>query len=69
MHDLYVYPEHRNKGIGRKMIGELMAIAKTRNLGRIDWVVLNDNEKGKLFYDQLKEAKIVDNIQYMRILI
>lgn len=68
MHDLYVNPKHRNKGIGRKMIGELISIAKTRNLGRIDWVVLNDNEKGKMFYDKLNEAKIVDNIQYMRML-
>jgi len=40
LEDLYVSPEYRAKGLGKRLFGELGAIAKERNCGRVEWRVL-----------------------------
>jgi GNAT superfamily N-acetyltransferase len=51
--DIYVKPEYRNKGIGRKLFGQIAKIAKERNCGRVEWWCLNWNQKSIDFYKSL----------------
>jgi GNAT superfamily N-acetyltransferase len=44
LEDLFVIPEHRRHGIGRRLLAHLAAIAVERNCGRMEWAVLNWNE-------------------------
>ena len=40
LEDLYVKPDHRAKGLGKRLFGELGAVAQERECGRIEWRVL-----------------------------
>ncbi|MCK7486964.1 MAG: GNAT family N-acetyltransferase [Bacillus subtilis] len=53
LEDIYVAPEHRNQGIGRKMIEHLIAIAKAEDCGRMEWAVLDWNTTAIRFYESL----------------
>ena len=53
LEDLFVYPEHRGKGIGLTLLKKLAKIAKQRNCARLDWSVLDWNEKAINFYESL----------------
>lgn len=53
LEDLYVEPEHRGKGYGKKLLIELTKIAKSENCGRMEWSVLNWNQPAIDFYESL----------------
>lgn len=53
LEDLFVQPEMRGKGIGKKLFLELVKIAKERNCGRVEWSVLNWNTPAINFYKSL----------------
>ncbi|MGH8282426.1 MAG: GNAT family N-acetyltransferase [Gammaproteobacteria bacterium] len=59
LEDLYVKPEFRGKGFGRKMLAWLAKLAVQRGCGRFEWVVLDWNTSAIRFYESLG-AKIVD---------
>jgi hypothetical protein len=40
LEDLFVKEEHRAQGLGKRLFGELGAIAKERKCGRVEWRVL-----------------------------
>ena len=44
LEDLYVKPEYRGRGFGRRMLSHLAGIARVRNCGRFEWTVLDWNE-------------------------
>lgn len=67
VHDIYVLPSHRGNGVATYLGKELQKIANERNYGRIDWVVLNDNDLGKAFFSKLPDATKIDYIQCMRL--
>ena len=67
VHDIYVIPSFRHKGVGTHMIDFLQSLAKERNLGRIDLVVLNRNGDCVNFYKKYLNIKEIDYIKYMRI--
>ena len=67
IHDIYVTPEARHRGVGRKLIHFVKKTAQERNLGRIDFLVLKENSAGIEFYKSMPEIKEVEYIQYMRI--
>lgn len=48
--DLFVRSEFRGQGIGRRFFRELVAIAKERDCGRIEWWVLDWNTPAINFY-------------------
>lgn len=51
LEDLFVKPDFRGKGIGKELLKSLVKIAKERNCGRIEWVVLNWNKPAIDFYE------------------
>lgn len=50
--DLYVEEQFRGLGIGKKLLLKCVQIARGRNCGRMEWLVLNWNPARK-FYEKL----------------
>jgi len=53
LEDLYVRPEMRGRGYGKKLLARLASIARERDCGRVEWAVLNWNEPAIQFYRSL----------------
>lgn len=53
LEDLFVKPEFRRKGYGKKMLTFLSKIAIERNCGRLEWSVLDWNQSAINFYKSL----------------
>ena len=53
LEDLFVKPEYRGKGIGKQLLNKLIEVAKEKNCGRIEWAVLDWNERAIKFYENL----------------
>src|SRR5688572_30771222 len=53
LEDLYVRPEMRGRGIGKRLLVRLAELARERGCGRIEWAVLNWNEDAIRFYRSL----------------
>jgi GNAT superfamily N-acetyltransferase len=53
LEDLFVRPEFRGLGIGRRLLTELARTAVERNCGRFEWSVLDWNEPAIGFYRKL----------------
>jgi GNAT superfamily N-acetyltransferase len=53
LEDLYVRPEARGHGIGRRLLAWLAATAVGRGCGRLEWSVLNWNAPSIAFYRKL----------------
>ncbi len=53
LEDLFLYPEHRKKGYGKKLIEVLFKIAVDENCGRMEWVCLDWNTPSINFYKSL----------------
>ena len=51
--DLYVRPEHRGKGCGRRLLAHLADLAVRRGCGRLEWWVLDVNRPAIDFYESL----------------
>ena len=50
LEDLYVSPEYRSVGVGRKLLIHLAKLAEERGCGRLEWWVLDWNEPAIKFY-------------------
>ncbi|NWF51357.1 MAG: GNAT family N-acetyltransferase [Ignavibacteriaceae bacterium] len=64
LEDLYVKPEMRGKGIGKKLLSILIKTAKERNCGRIEWAVLDWNKTAIDFYEKLGAVQLNEWITY-----
>ncbi|MBF0287911.1 MAG: GNAT family N-acetyltransferase [SAR324 cluster bacterium] len=53
LEDIYVYPEFRNKKIGRTLLAYMARRAKKRKCGRLEWTALNWNQSAIQFYKNL----------------
>jgi GNAT superfamily N-acetyltransferase len=53
LEDLFVWPEHRGKGIGKALLLHLARIAAAENCGRYEWQVLDWNTPAIEFYEAL----------------
>jgi GNAT superfamily N-acetyltransferase len=53
LEDLYVRPEARGQGVGRRLLAWLAATAVSRGCGRLEWAVLDWNEPSIRFYRNL----------------
>lgn len=67
VHDMYILPEYRKMGVASFLAQSLKIIAIEKDYGRIDWVVLNDNNVGNGFFDSMPDALRLNYIQCMRI--
>ena len=50
LEDLFVLPEWRGRGIGRALLCHLARIARERDCGRMEWSVLDWNDRAIGFY-------------------
>jgi GNAT superfamily N-acetyltransferase len=53
LEDLFVRPEERGHGAGRKLLQALARIAVRRGCGRLEWTVLDWNTPAIRFYERL----------------
>ena len=58
LEDLFVFPEFRRRGLGRRLLAHLAQIAVTRGYGRVEWAVLDWNEDALRFYRSLGAVPI-----------
>ena len=66
LEDLFVYPEHRGKGHGKKLFERVKQLAKDERCGRMEWVCLNWNKPAMDFYARYG-AKVLDEWQVLRL--
>lgn len=50
LEDLYVAPKYRSQGIGKSVLKYLANLCLERNYGRLEWSVLDWNERAIKFY-------------------
>lgn len=53
LEDIFIDKQYRGNGYGKKMLSFLANIAKEKNCGRMEWVVLDWNEPSINFYKSL----------------
>ena len=53
LEDLFVKPEYRGRGYGRRLLAHLAALAIARDCGRMEWSVLDWNTPAIGFYTKL----------------
>ncbi len=60
LEDLFVEPACRGRGIGRRLLAELAALARARGCGRFEWSVLDWNAPAIGFYEQMGATLLPD---------
>ena len=58
LEDLFVFPEYRRRGLGRRLLAHLAHTAVERGYGRVEWAVLDWNKDAMRFYKSLGAAPI-----------
>ena len=66
LEDLFVKPEWRGRGVGRRLLSHLAAIAMERGCGRFEWAVLDWNEPAIAFYRRMG-AVVLDDWRVCRV--
>lgn len=60
LEDLYIYPEHRGLGYGKRLLKHLAKIAVERGCGRLEWWCLNWNQPAIEFYRSIGAERMSD---------
>lgn len=58
LEDVYVRPQFRRRGLGRRLIEAVARIGAERGCGRFEWTALNWNERALEFYRGLGAKKM-----------
>jgi len=66
LEDLFVVPEWRNSGVGRRLLTHLARLAVERGCGRFEWSVLSWNEPAVGFYRKLG-AEVMEDWRICRV--
>ncbi len=66
LEDLFVRPEARGRGVGKRLIAGLAARCVRENLGRLEWAVLDWNTPAIAFY-KARGARILDDWRVCRV--
>jgi len=53
LEDVYVRPQYRQHGLGRRLIESVAKVGAQRNCGRFEWTALNWNKTALDFYEKL----------------
>ncbi|MDQ6635452.1 MAG: GNAT family N-acetyltransferase [Gemmatimonadota bacterium] len=64
LEDLFVFPEFRGHGLGRKLLAHLARTAAERGYGRVEWAVLDWNVDAIRFYESLGAVPMSDWTTY-----
>ena len=64
LEDLFVFPEFRGRGLGRRLLKHLAGIAVARGYGRLEWAVLDWNLDAIRFYESLGAVAMSDWTTY-----
>ena len=64
LEDLFVRPEHRGSGVGRRLLQTLAAICVERGYERLEWWVLDWNESARGFYSTIGAEALTEWIPY-----
>jgi GNAT superfamily N-acetyltransferase len=64
LEDLFVRPQFRGRGLGRRLLVDLARLARERGCGRLEWSVLNWNEPAIRFYRTLGAAPLEEWTTY-----
>ncbi len=67
VHDIYVKPAFRRRGIASLLGDHVKEIAIDRKYSRIDGIILKDNENAMAFYHKIEDINVLDYIHYMRL--
>lgn len=65
LEDLYVRPAYRKKGIGNELLKYLIDLAKSKNCGRVQWIVLEWNKPAIEFYKKIGAEPMQDWVVFM----
>ncbi|HEV7272212.1 GNAT family N-acetyltransferase [Pseudoxanthomonas sp.] len=60
LEDLFVLPDHRGLGLGKRLMVHLARLAVSRGYGRFEWSVLDWNEPAIRFYRRLGAVGLDD---------
>jgi GNAT superfamily N-acetyltransferase len=60
LEDLYVQPDQRGSGLGKRMLRALAALAVERRCGRFEWSVLDWNQNAIDFYEKMGATVLPD---------
>jgi GNAT superfamily N-acetyltransferase len=66
LEDLFVFPQWRGQGFGRRLLAHLAAIAVDRGCHRMEWSVLDWNESAIEFYRRAG-ARLMDDWRIFRL--
>ena len=66
LEDLFVKPEARGRGVGKRLLERLAQIARERGLARLEWAVLDWNKPAVEFYESL-DAETMDEWTVFRL--
>lgn len=58
LEDLWVKPQWRGHGFGKAILLHLARIARDRNCGRMEWAVLDWNQRSMAFFENLGGRRI-----------
>lgn len=64
LEDIFVLPEARGKGVGKRFFRFLAAEAVERGCGRMEWVVLDWNRLAIDFYERLGATRLTEWYTY-----
>ena len=62
--DIYVAAAARRRGIARRLMRGVAALAVARGCSRVDWRTARDNDAARAFYERLGAAPWVEAISY-----
>jgi GNAT superfamily N-acetyltransferase len=60
LEDLFVRPEFRGRGIGKRLLGSLAQLAVERECGRVEWAVLDWNAPSIAFYESIGAHRLTE---------
>jgi GNAT superfamily N-acetyltransferase len=60
LEDLYVRPDARGQGVGRALLARVAKVARDRDCGKLEWSVLDWNERAIQFYRSLDAQPLDD---------
>jgi ribosomal protein S18 acetylase RimI-like enzyme len=66
LEDLYVEPQWRGRGLGRKLFAHVAKVVAERGGGGLSWSVLNWNKSAIRFYRSLGAEQMEDSLSFRR---